>query len=152
RLLVRSPAYGRGNGETSLWDLVGAGNSDWLRLLTWWALGVVPRSPVPRCQVVGLERRAVPEARSAAGTVRRPAQDGPLDRRETEVERATQVPEVHGQAEARDRAGVASRRPLGRGALPRARDRREPAAQVARAGAGGGGGAVRVGAGTDAAG
>ncbi len=27
-----------------------------------------------------MERRAVPEARSAGGTVRRPAQDGPLDR------------------------------------------------------------------------
>ena len=30
-----------------------------------------------------MERRAVPEARSAGGTVRRPAQDGPLDREET---------------------------------------------------------------------
>ena len=29
-----------------------------------------------------MERRAVPEARSAGGTVRRLAQDGPLDRRE----------------------------------------------------------------------
>jgi transposase len=55
-----------------------------------------------------LGRRAVPEARSAGGTVRAPAQDGPLDRGGDEVERATQVQEVHGEAEARDRGRLAS--------------------------------------------
>ena len=69
-----------------------------------------------------MERRAVPEARSAGGTVRRPAQHGPLDRQGDEVERATQVLELDGQAEDRDRAGRTARRPLGEGGLPRARD------------------------------
>ena len=32
-----------------------------------------------------MERRAVPEARSAGGTVRRPARDGPLDRQGDEL-------------------------------------------------------------------
>ena len=38
------------------------------------------------------------------------------------VERATEVPDVHGAAEARDRAGRAARRPQREGGLPRARD------------------------------
>ena len=50
-------------------------------------------APLPG-PVAGLERRAVPEARSAGGTVRRPAQDGPLDRQGDEVERAEEVPEL----------------------------------------------------------
>ena len=58
-----------------------------------------------------MERRAVPEARSAGGAVRRSAQDGPLNQGGDQVERATEVPELDGAAEARDRAGWASRRP-----------------------------------------
>jgi hypothetical protein len=55
--------------------------------------------PAPRSRV-DLVRRAIPEARSAGGIVRRPAQHGPLDRRENEVERAGDaVPELDGAAE-----------------------------------------------------
>jgi transposase len=49
-----------------------------------------------------LERRVVREARSAGGTVRRPARDGPLDRQGEEVERAKEVSELDGAAEAGD--------------------------------------------------
>ena len=67
-------------------------------------------------------RRAVAEARSAGGTVRRPAQDGPLDQKEDRVERAEEVPELDGAAEDRDRAGRAARRSQRQGRLPGARD------------------------------
>src|SRR5262249_12896853 len=49
-------------------------------------------------------------------------QHGPLDRQGDGVERATQVPELDGAAEDRDRARRFARRPLSEGGLPRARD------------------------------
>jgi transposase len=59
-----------------------------------------------------LDCRTVPEARSVGGPVRRLAQHGPLDREGDEVERATQVPELDGAAEDRDRVGRPARRPF----------------------------------------
>jgi hypothetical protein len=52
--------------------------------------------------------------------------------KEDRVGRATQVPEVHRPAEARDRAGRYARRALRAGRLPRARDRRDPLLRLAR--------------------
>jgi len=53
------------------------------------------------------------------------------------VGRATQVPEVHGTAEAGDRAGRPARRAQRQRRLPRARDRRDPLLLLARQAAGG---------------
>src|SRR3989442_16043261 len=70
--------------------------------------------------------------------------------KETGVERAEEVSELDGRAEARDRAGGAARRPLGEGGLSRASDLGHAllllARQAARGGprrVGGGGGPGR---------
>src|SRR3954447_22291601 len=52
--------------------------------------------------------------------------------KETEVERAEEVPELDGAAEAGDRAGGVARRALGEGAVPGARDRGDAVLLVAR--------------------
>src|SRR5438876_326296 len=92
--------------------------------------------------MAGLERRAVPEARSAGGTVRGAAQDGPLDRQGDEVERAEEVPELERAAEAGDRVGWPARRPRRARGLPGARDLGDALLWLARPAAGGGPGAA----------
>src|SRR3989304_6156322 len=76
-------------------------------------------------------------ARAAAPPPGGSTHDGPLDRRENEVVRATQVPKLDGQAEDRDRAGRSARRPLREGGLPRARDLGDALLLLAGEGAGG---------------
>ena len=73
----------------------------------------------------------------------RSSEDRPLNARGDDVERDTQVPEVHAAAEARAGDGQLARRALDRRALPRARHQRVAAAALARAGAGGRDGALR---------
>src|SRR5262249_28197080 len=83
---------------------------------------VLSRSPVPCWQVVGLERRAVAEARGGGGTGGRPGQDGPLGPGGGWVEPGEGVARVDGAAEDRERAGGVAPRSVGEGRLPGTRD------------------------------
>jgi hypothetical protein len=57
--------------------------------------------PVRHSQVADRERRAIPEPCSAGGIAFGRLRMGPLDRRETSLEREEEVPELDGRARSR---------------------------------------------------